>query len=267
MDQYIDMIVKYGGMVIGAILVFMIGSSISKKLGAVAAQAIRKGTNDETLARFTGSLTRLGVLTMVILAILGLFGIETTSFAAVIGAAGLAVGLAFQGTLSNLASGVMLLVFRPFKVGDVVTAGGVTGKVTTLGLMVTEIDTPDNRRFIVPNKNIFGGNIENVSYHDTRRVAVDVGVDYDAPTGRTREVLQSVVDGLGGDILSEPAPAVVLASLGDSAVNWTVRVWVPSGEFFPMTERLNESIKTALDEAGIGIPYPQMDVHVDGKLG
>lgn len=182
---------------------------------------------DQTLSRFVGSLTRLGIVTMVVLALLGLFGVSTTSFAAVIGAAGLAIGLAFQGTLSNLAAGVMLLIFRPFKVGDVVTAGGVTGKVHTLGLMVTEIDTP---------------------------------------TGRTREVLLAAIEKVEDKTLEGPAPAVVLASMGDSSVNWAVRVWVASGDFWGVTERLTEEIKLALDEAGIGIPYPQMDVHLDSVV-
>ena len=214
MDLSMDLVVDYATKIGGAIIIFLIGSAISKRLGTLAANGVRRSTKDETLARFVGSLTKLGILTMVILALLGLFGVETTSFAAVIGAAGLAIGLAFQGTLSNVAAGVMLLVFRPFKVGDVISAGGVTGKVTTLGLLVTEIDTPDNRRFVVPNKNIFGNNIENVTYHDTRRVGIDIGVSYDATTAETRDALKAVVEQMQatGLVLEEPAPAVVLTA-------------------------------------------------------
>ena len=268
MDLSMDLVVDYATKIGGAIIIFLIGSAISKRLGTLAANGVRRSTKDETLARFVGSLTKLGILTMVILALLGLFGVETTSFAAVIGAAGLAIGLAFQGTLSNVAAGVMLLVFRPFKVGDVISAGGVTGKVTTLGLLVTEIDTPDNRRFVVPNKNIFGNNIENVTYHDTRRVGIDIGVSYDATTAETRDALKAVVEQMQatGLVLEEPAPAVVLTGLGDSSVNWAVRLWVKSGDFWPMTERTLEALKVTLDAAGIGIPYPQMDVHIDGQL-
>ena len=220
---------------------------------------------DITIARFFGSLIKYGVIIMAVLGCLRIFGFETTSFAALIGAAGLAIGLALQGTLSNFSSGVMLLIFRPFTVGDVVSAGGVTGKVVDLSLFTTEFDTPDNRRIIVPNGQIYGSTIENITFHDTRRVDVSVGTSYPASIPQTRDVLLAAVQGIEG-LHAEPAPVAYLVDLGDSSINWSVRVWSNTPDYWAVRERVTQSIKSALDEAGIGIPFPQMDVHLNGEL-
>ncbi len=220
---------------------------------------------DITIARFFGSLIKYGVIIMAVLGCLRIFGFETTSFAALIGAAGLAIGLALQGTLSNFSSGVMLLIFRPFTVGDVVSAGGVTGKVVDLSLFTTEFDTPDNRRIIVPNGQIYGSTIENITFHDTRRVDVSVGTSYPASIPQTRDVLLAAVHGIEG-LHAEPAPVAYLVDLGDSSINWSVRVWSNTPDYWAVRERVTQSIKSALDEAGIGIPFPQMDVHLNGEL-
>ncbi|MEM8835727.1 MAG: mechanosensitive ion channel family protein [Planctomycetota bacterium] len=223
--------------------------------------ALTKAKVDATLSKFFGTAAKWAVMIVAGIAILGEFGIETASFAVLIGSLGLAVGLAFQGTLSNIASGVMLLIFRPFGVGDVISAGGVTGKVDEIELFTTTLDTPDNRRIIVPNSSIFGSTIENISHHGKRRVDVAVGVDYPASIDKTRAVLQTAADSIEQRI-PEDAAVVYLVDLGDSAVNWAVRVWVPSAEYWGVREELTKRVKEGLDAAGIGIPFPQMDVHL-----
>ncbi len=231
----------------------------------VTTKVCRKAKVEETLARFLSNMTRYLVLVIGGIAILGTLGLNVTSFAAIVAAVGFAIGMALSGMLGNVAAGVMLLFFRPFKVGDVVNAGGVTGKITELGLFTTVFDTPDNRRIIVPNGSIFGGTIENVSHHDTRRVAVAVGTDYGADIDKTREVLLAAAKACTG-VLQDPEPAAVLTGLGGSSIDWSVRVWVNAADFWAVSDQLTRDVKYALDNADIGIPYPQMDVHLDGKV-
>ena len=231
-------------------------------LQRVVIRATHRARLDATLAKFLARFVRWLVLLLAVLACLGVFGVETTSFAAVIGSVGLAVGLAFQGTLSNFAAGVMLLVFRPFKVGDLINAAGELGTVDEIELFTTTLDTPDNRRFIIPNSKIFGATIENVSYHSRRRADIAVGVAYDADIDRTREVLLAAVETVP-DVLSDPAPAVVLLDLGASSVDWSVRVWAPAAKFGDVKQATIRAVKRALDDDAIGIPFPQMDVHFD----
>jgi small conductance mechanosensitive channel len=217
---------------------------------------------DPTLGRFFANLVRYAVLAAAVLGCLGVFGIETTSFAALIAAGGLAIGLAFQGTLSNFAAGAMLLVFRPFRVGDVVVVDGTIGTVQEIELFTTELTAFDNRRVIVPNASIFGSKIENLTHHPTRRVEVAVGTEYAADLDRTRGVLESVLAATEG-ILEDPPTQVLLAELGDSSINWKVRAWCKTEDYWTVFERLLRNSKYALDEAGIGIPFPQRDVHLD----
>lgn len=220
---------------------------------------------DETLGRFVGKMVFYCVLFGVVGAVLSKMGAPLGGLAAMLAAAGFAVGLAFQGTLSNFAAGVLMLVFRPFKVGDVVTAGGVTGKVNEIDLFTTTLDTPDNRRIIVPNSAIAGGTIENVSYHTHRRIEVAVGVDYNADLQATREALQRAVAQFSAQTVQGEGrgSAVVLSDLGDSAVNWKVRMWVATADYFPMTEALTGEVKRQLDAENISIPFPQLDVHLN----
>ncbi|HCT44948.1 MAG: mechanosensitive ion channel protein MscS [Phycisphaerae bacterium] len=243
------------------ILVIIIASWVSKITG----KAVRKANVEETLARFLSNLARYVVLIAGAVAILGTLGVETTSFAALIAAVGFAIGMAMSGMLGNVASGVMLLFFRPFKVGDVVAAGGTTGKVFEIGLFTTTFDTPDNRRIIVPNNSIFGGTIENISHHATRRVSIDVGTDYGADIDKAREIMLAAASATD-NVLTDPAPAVVLAGLGGSSIDWSVRVWVNAADYWAVMDALTRNVKVALDDAGIGIPFPQMDVHIDGKV-
>ncbi|MEL6498969.1 MAG: mechanosensitive ion channel family protein [Planctomycetota bacterium] len=225
----------------------------------------RKAKVDETLARFFGNMAKYLVMVLGGLAILSTLGVDTTSFAAVIAAAGFAIGLALSGLLGNFSAGIMLLIFRPFKVGDVVNAGGTTGKVESIELFTTVFDTPDNRRIMVPNSEIFGGTIENITHHPTRRCDIAVGTDYPADIDETRRVLEKVAAEVEGG-MNDPAPVVYLSELGGSSIDWSVRVWCNAADYWAVRERLTRNVKVALDEANIGIPFPQMDVHIDGGI-
>ena len=248
---------------ITALLLLIVGYFVASFLSRIAGAPIKKRV-DDTLGRFVSKMVFYVVMTCVLLAVLGSFGIPVTSFAAILGAAGFAVGLAFQGTLSNFASGVLLLVFRPFKVGDVINAAGVTAKVTELDLFTTVLDTPDNRRIIVPNSAIASGTIENITHHDDRRVDVSVGVDYGARVDETRQALTAAAEQLRDRLLDGEGQgyAIVLGDLGDSAVNWTVRFWCKADDFWGVKEDLTQAVKEQLETANIGIPYPTMDVNV-----
>jgi small conductance mechanosensitive channel len=199
---------------------------------------------------------------MAALTCLNRFGGETTSFAALIGAAGLAIGLAFQGTLSNFAAGAMLLIFRPYKVGDEVNVAGYTGTVREIELFTTAIDTPDYRRIIVPNSSIFGAVIENVTHHPVRRFSVGVGTAYSADIDETRRVLERAVRSVV-QVAPTPAPAVVLLELGASSVNWNVQAWAKREAYGDAKQAVTRAVKIELDESGIGIPFPQLDLHLD----
>ena len=262
----LENVIGYGvrivGVVVLLIVAFSVGKWIRKKLHRRLEQVPR---SDPTLNKFLGNLSYYAVVGFALLASMSLFGIDVTSFVAVLAAAGFAVGLAFQGSLSNFAAGVMLLVFRPFGVGDKVSVAGVTGSVNEIGLFTTTMDSPDNRRFIVPNSEIFGSTIENHTHHDTRRVDVAVGTGYGDDLGETRSVLESVVRGVEG-VLDEPAPQIYLDELGGSSINWSVRVWARTDDYWAVRERVTRAVKEALDDAAIDIPYPNMDVHVDGRL-
>lgn len=247
---------------VGFLLVLLVAYMIGKWLGRMTTGAARKSKVDETLAKFFGKLVFYIVMIAAGVSALGYLGVNVAPFAAIIAAAGFAIGLAFQGTLSNFSAGVMLLVFRPFKVGDVITAAGVTAKVNEIELFTTTLDSPDNRRFIVPNSSIFGSTIENISHHPTRRVDVNVGTAYAADLDRARAVLMDAAGSVEG-VLPDPAPAIVLVGLGASSVDWQVRVWVDAADYWAVKDALTRMVKLKLDEAGVVIPFPQMRVHLD----
>jgi small conductance mechanosensitive channel len=261
-----ELITTYGVRVIGVIVFLIVARIVAAWAGSTIEKSLTKKQFDLTLTKFFAALTRTLILVMAVLACLGVFGIETTSFAAILGAGAFAIGLAFQGTLGNFASGVLLLVFRPYSVGDVISAGGQKGKVEAIGLFTTTMDTPDNRRIIVPNSAVTGGVIENISFHKTRRVDVAVGTDYGADLDAARDILEKMAGTVPG-VLADPAPQIFLESLGDSCINWQVRVWCNAADYWNVWQATTLATKKALDGANIGIPFPQMDVHVDGKLG
>lgn len=245
------------------VLVLLFGAWLLSRWvsGAIRRRAERAKRLDPTLAIFASNVLRWAIMAFAFIAALGTFGIETTSFAALIAAVSLAVGLGFQGTLGHLASGVMLLVFRPFKVGDFVKIGGNAGTVREIDLFATSIDTPDNRRLLVPNGSVFGNTIENVTHNPQRRVDVVVGTAYDADLDRTREALLAVATALPQRIADREA-VVVLDELAASSVNWSIRVWVATTDVLGAKDRLLTDCKKALDAAGIGIPFPQVEVHM-----
>jgi small conductance mechanosensitive channel len=248
--------------VVGAIVLLIATVVVAGWARRATRAAVERSRLDPTLAAFFASLARYTVLVLGGLAVLGVFGISVASFAAILAAMGFAVGLALQGTLSHFAAGVMLLLFRPFTVGDKVSAAGVSGKVVEVSLFTTLFDTPDNRRIIVPNGAIFGSTIENDTHHETRRVDVSVGTEYEADLSATRAALNDVAASVEGG-LRDPAPQVYLTELGASSIDWSVRVWAKTEDYWAVRERLATQIKQALDARGIGIPYPQMDIHLD----
>ena len=258
-------LITYAIRVLGAIVLLFVAFAVAKWTKNATFNALEKSNLDRTLSKFFSNLARYLVLIIALVAILGLFGIDVTSIAAILAAAGFAVGLALQGTLSNFSAGVMLLIFRPFKAGDAIEVAGVRGKVQEISLFTTKLDTPDNRRLIVPNGSIFGSTIENITFHPTRRVDVAVGTDYPANLNETRKILEEAAAAIGNQVDDKP-PQVYLSELGDSSIAWSVRVWTQTENYWGVKEELTQQVKDALDAAGIGIPYPQMDVHLDGAL-
>ncbi len=257
---YVQIALPYAIKLLGAIVVLIVGWIVAGIIARASRKLMGKAKLDKTLTRSLSNLVKWVIFLLVIMGCLSLFGIETTGFAAILGAAGLAVGLAFQGTLGNFAAGVMILVFRPFVVDDVIRTNGEWGSVTGIHLFETIIDTPDNRRIIIPNGKIYGSIIENLTHHEERRVDVNVGVGYDADLEETRKTLENSVKGLEG-ITDESKTAIVMLELGDSSVNWVVRVWAKSADYFAVRERVVVNIKKSLDDAKIDIPFPQLVLH------
>ena len=210
---------------------------------------------------FVVSIVYIALLAFVVVAALGQLGIQTTSFIAILGAAGLAIGLALQGSLANFAAGFLMIIFRPFKVGDFIEAAGVAGVVKDMQIFTTTMKTGDNKTIIIPNAKLSGDNIINYSAEENRRVDMTVGVAYDADLSKVRDVLNDIIS-KDDRILSDPPPLVVVGELADSSVNFIVRVWTKSGNYWGVMFDANETIKNRFDEVGIGIPFPQRDIHI-----
>jgi small conductance mechanosensitive channel len=256
-----DLIATFGMKIVAAIAILVIGRWVAKGLTRLTRRAMEKAKVDMMLAKFIGNLVYIALLSFVVLAAINQLGVQTTSFIAVIGAAGLAVGLALQGSLANLAAGVLIILFRPYKVGDYIEGGGVAGTVEEVQIFTTLLKTPDNKTIIVPNGQIMGGTITNYSARAERRIDLVVGVGYDVDLDKTRQVL---TDLLSADqrILEEPAPLIGVLELADSSVNFVVRPWVKTADYWSVYFDLNERIKKRFDAEGITIPFPQRDVHV-----
>jgi small conductance mechanosensitive channel len=248
------------------ILILVVGRYIARSIRNLIRGGLDKPGVDRTLTKFVGNFAYYGVLLLAIFAALETLGVETASFVAVLAAAGFAVGLALQGTLANFAAGIMLLVFRPFSVDDYVEIAGETGFVTEIQLFFTRLRTRENRLIIVPNGDIFGATIENIFEGDDIRVDCDVGTDYPADIDQTREVLLEAARNVE-DRLQDKGEQAALVGLGDSSITWQVRIWARTEDYFRLKQELTREVKYALDEAGIGIPYPQMDVHLDELNG
>lgn len=222
---------------------------------------MNKRGSDEALIGFVSSLVYWALLVMVVISALGQLGIQTGSFVAIVGAAGLAIGLALQGSLSNFAAGVLILIFRPFKIGDFVEVAGEAGVVKKIQIFTTELSTGDNKQVIIPNAGITSGNITNYSTHDTRHVDLTMGIGYEDDIDKARDAINDEI-AKDSRILKDPAPTVAVVELADSSVNFVVRPWVNSADYWGVYFDLTEAMKKRFDAEGISIPYPQQDVHM-----
>lgn len=251
----------YGLKIIAAIVIFVVGRWVARALRNMIKKMMAKGNVDEILVSFVGNLTYIALLAFVIIAALNQLGIQTTSFIAIIGAAGLAVGLALQGSLANFAAGVLMILFRPFQVGDYIEGAGVAGTVEKAHIFTTQLKTPDNKTIIIPNAKIMGDNITNYSAKDTRRVDMVIGVGYSDDLKKVREILEDIL-AKDDRILKDPAPTIGVLELGDNSVNFAVRPWVKRDDYWGAYFDVTETVKRRFDEEGISIPYPQRDVHL-----
>ncbi len=268
METSADLIVKlqewlaaYGLKLVAAIAILIIGRWVAKRVRGLVEKLMKRSGTDPMIVSFVSSIAYVALMVFIVLAALGQLGIQTTSFIAILGAAGLAIGLALQGSLSNFAAGFLMIIFRPFKVGDFIEGAGVAGSVESIHIFTTTLKTPDNKVIIIPNASLSGGNITNYSAKETRRIDLTVGASYDVDVRKVKQVLEDII-GKDERVLPDPAPAVVVGELADNSVNFIVRVWVKSGDFWAVKCDTTEAVKIRFDEEGIGIPYPQRDVHI-----
>ncbi|MCP4144466.1 MAG: mechanosensitive ion channel [bacterium] len=251
----------YGPNIIGAILIIVIGRIVASVLKRLVRKIMLRSNVDETLVSFVTSLGYGAFMAFVVVAALGKLGLQTTSFVAIIGAAGLAIGLALQGSLSNFAAGALMIIFKPFKIGDFIEGAGISGVVEVIGIFTTELKSPDNKQIIVPNAKMTGDNIINYTAKELRRVDLVAGVGYGDDLDKVRSVLEDI---LSNDkrILKDPAPTIAVVELADSSVNFVVRPWVKTADYWDVYFATQESIKKRFDAAGISIPFPQQDVYM-----
>jgi len=247
--------------IIGALLIFIVGKWLARRISNLLAKLLEKNNFDLALVSFLTHLTYYALVVLAVVAAAGRLGINTTSFLTVIGAAGLAVGLALKDSLSNFAAGVMIVLFRPFTIGDVVSTAGITAKVEKITIFNTHFCSPDNQLIIVPNNKIIADIITNINAKDTRRIDLTVGISYSDDMAETKEILARLAKE-DSRILADPAPFIAVAELADSSVNLVFRPWVKTADYWDVRFDLTEKIKNRLDEAGISIPFPQQDVHL-----
>ncbi|GAC26329.1 MAG: mechanosensitive ion channel protein MscS [Alteromonadaceae bacterium] len=258
MDTYV---IPWGINIVMAILIYIVGKIVVGIIVNLFGKVMKRSKYDDMLVNFIKAILNAILMLFVIIASLNELGVDTTSLVAILGAAGLAIGLSLQGSLQNFAAGVMLLVFRPFKAGDFVEAGGAAGVVKSISIFTTIMTSGDNKEIIVPNGQIYSGTITNYSAKETRRVDMVVGIGYDADLKRAKEVLKELT-AADPRILQDPAPTIAVAELADSSVNFVVRPWVKSADFWGVKFDFTEAVKLRFDQEGISIPFPQMDVHL-----
>ncbi len=262
METVRHLFVTYGLSVVGGIVILVVGWLVAAWVSNLVRKVLgQRKRVDQTLVGFFASLARYAILAVVFIAVLNQFGVATTSIIAAMGAVALAVGLALQGTLSHFAAGVMILLFRPFKVGQYVEVAGTGGTVKQVTLFATELATPDNVQVLVPNAKVWGDVVKNYSFHANRRVDFVLGIGYEDSIDKAIKTVQGVI-AKDERIQHEPEPMVVVSNLGDSSVDLTIRVWCAAGDYWPLKFALTKAFKEALDKAGISIPYPQTDVHL-----
>ena len=265
-DNIVEILGSYAFSLVMALLIFIIGKWAVNKIVTLLGKVLRKVKGmDETLIKFLENIVYYALMIVVLLTALGKLGVETTSFLAILGAAGLAIGLALKDSLGNFASGVMIIMFKPFKVGDVVTAAGVTGSVSEVGIFNSVFTTPDNQKIIIPNGAITSGSITNINANDTRRVDLVVGIGYEDDIKKTKEVLNNIVSS-HEKILIDKGITIAVSELADSSVNFVVRAWVKTPDYWDVKFALTETIKLRFDAEGISIPFPQQDVHHYNKI-
>ncbi len=261
--QYVtDLAVEIAPKIALALLALIVGFWIVKRIVNVIKGQMTRSNIDPSLQPFLLGIVGVLLKVVLLISIAAMLGVETTSFVAIIGAAGLAVGLALQGSLANFAGGVLILIFKPFKVGDVIETQGHTGGVHSIQIFNTVLKTPDNKTVILANGPVAGGSIVNYSTEPTRRLDLTIGISYDDDIAKAREELWKIIKA-EGRILTDKAPQVLVSELADSSVNFSVRLWVNGGDYWPLHFELTEKIKIAFDAAKISFPYPQMDVHMD----
>ncbi|MDH3400877.1 MAG: mechanosensitive ion channel [Chromatiales bacterium] len=256
--------VEFGLKIVTALAIFIIGKWVARKLGSAVTKLLEKGSGDPMLVRFVGNIVYFALLTFVILAAIAQMGVQTTSFVAALGAAGFAVGLALQGSLGNFAAGILLLVFRPFRVGHFIEGAGTAGTVEEVHIFNTRLRTPDNKSIVIPNSQLTSGTITNFTAKSERRVDLTFGVSYSDDIDKVKAVIREVM-AEDDRILPEPEPVVGLMTLGESSVDFVVRPWVKSENYWPVLFDLNERMKKRFDAEGISIPFPQRDVHIIEK--
>ena len=265
LERLIDWGAVYGTLVswkiLGAVAIFVLGRLLATFFANLVGRLMEKSRADNTLTGFVKNLTRISLLVFTVIAALGALGVETTPLIAVIGAAGLAVGFALQSSLSNIASGIMLVVFQPFKVGNYINAGGTSGVVEEIRIFNTILRTFDNRKIIVPNSRVTADNITNYSAKETRRIDLEFSIGYGDDLKLTRSILERIVKA-DGRILKDPAPEIGVLKLGESSVDFFVRPWVKASDYWPVKCDLLEKVKLTFDDEGISIPFPQRDVHL-----
>jgi len=259
--DYVALATEWGINIGFALVTFLIGWWTAKALRGILRKLLQKRGIDGTLIGFLSSIVYMALMTMVVIASLGKLGVQTTSFVAILGAAGLAIGFALQGSLSNFASGVMIIFFRPFKAGDFVEVAGVAGVVLDVQVFATTLKTGDNKKIIIPNGSITGGNIVNYSAHDTRRVDLVFGIGYDDDIKKAKEILERILKE-DERILADPAPVVAVSELADSSVNFICRPWVKTSDYWAVYWALTEKVKLEFDANDVTIPFPQRDVHM-----
>lgn len=260
-DTLVALISTWGLRLVGAVAAFVIGRIISGWVRRLVREGLARSRIDETLIPFLSNLSYYAVLTFVVIAVLGIVGIETASLAVVLGAAGFAVGLALQGTLGNFASGVMLMVFRPIRVGEYVEVGGVAGTILDIGVFSTTLNTSDNVQIVMPNSNVYGQTIRNYSANDTRRVDMEIGIGYEDDIGLAIETIRRVLEA-DERVLDDPEPVIAVHELADSSVNLVVRPWCRRQEYWALRWDLTRVLKQELEGAGCSLPYPQQEVHL-----
>ncbi|HEY3416209.1 MAG TPA: mechanosensitive ion channel domain-containing protein [Armatimonadota bacterium] len=263
-----EWVVLYGLKVVAAIVILLIGRFAAGSIRSVTKRLLQKGHVDDILVSFISSLCYVGIMAFVLIAALGQLGVQTTSFVAILGAAGLAIGLALQGSLANFAAGILMIVFKPFKLGDYIEGGGVAGVVEHMGIFTTELLSTDNKKIIIPNGKLTSDSIINYTAEATRRVDLVVGVSYGDDLGKVKTVLQDI---LAHDerVLQDPAPTVGVLELAANSVKLVVRPWVKTADYWSVFFAVQENIKSRFDAEGISMPFPQQDVHlhhVDGPV-